>query len=246
MIEGLVGRLGAGICFLAVSVLALASQRAEPNAFLARKADSVQQLVQQVRTDRAVADRFERHFGRSSAELLKYFASLHLARLNQDSNYMVYGVDDLGVIKVHPQRLKAGTRVFADSTGLPILLAGCGNAMVPGSNMLAAMLLPSITEAATALRNTSVTTPDSTELSTLTAVLEPGTPVAISPSYPTATTTNRGKEGLGIPVFLAALGGAGGLFLGGGGSHPGPTPEPATILVMASALVALKYRRKSN
>lgn len=142
MREKVAKRWGMGICVFAASVSALASRRAEPNAFLATKADSVAQLLQEIRADREVAGRYARHFGKTRSQLLTYFASLHLAKLNEDGIYTVYGVDPKGAIKSHAQKLKAGTKVFSDPLSVPILLAGGGNAMVSGCNAQILFITP--------------------------------------------------------------------------------------------------------
>ncbi len=234
----------AAACILALTVSAFASDRAEPNSFLNKRANSVPQLVQEVRTDDAVADRFARHFGKTREELVEYFGTLHLARLNSDGTYMIYLVDDQGVIKAKPQRLKAGTRVFADAAGTPVLKASCGNAMVPGTNAQVTSVNPGVIQASDTLRSVPVTTPESSSTFTQTAVLTPTSPIALAPEMPQVTTGNS-NQGFALPAALAALGGAGAILIGSGG-HSNPVPEPATMLVMASALIALKARRKKK
>lgn len=233
---------------VAVTVLTLGcvawASRPEPNAFLNRKADTVQQLVQQVKTDGEVADRFERHFGKSKEELVAYFSDLHLARLNEDGTYMIYSVDDKGIIKARPQHLKAGTRVFADASGLPVLKASCGNAMTSGSNVLTTTVSPAISTATDTLREFAVTTPESVAVTNQTAVVTPASPIALMPATPGAVTTGGSNQGFALPAALAALGGAAGLLLGSGGSAP--VPEPATLVVMAGAVLAFKLRRKNK
>src|SRR5512133_2971328 len=74
-----------GLGLAACMATALASgARPEPNAFLNKRADSIPQLVQEVRSDDEVADRYARHFGKSRDELIQYFSTLHLARINED------------------------------------------------------------------------------------------------------------------------------------------------------------------
>ncbi|HVT11577.1 MAG TPA: PEP-CTERM sorting domain-containing protein [Fimbriimonadaceae bacterium] len=229
-----------------IACTALASdKRAEPNAFLAKKADSVTQLVHEVETDSDVADRYERHFGKSKDELVSYFGALHLAKLNSEGVYVIYSVDDQGVIKSHPQRLKAGTLVFADDKGQPILKASCGNAMVAGSNALQTSVTPSIGPASNTLHDVAASPPDAMEeVIARSAVVTPTSPVALAPEMPSQISTGTSNQGFVVPAFLMALGGAGSIIIGTKGNNP--VPEPATLLVMASALVALKYRRKSK
>jgi hypothetical protein len=244
MKEKLALRWVAALFILAVSAASFASDRPEPNAFLNRKADTIDQLVREVRTDPVVADRYERHFGKQKDELIEYFGTLHLARLNEEGTYMIYSVDDSGVIKARPQRLKAGSRVFADASGTPVLKASCGNAMVTGSNAQTAVITPSVGSATETMRNVAVTSPESMSSITAPVALTPASPVALTPTMPGQISTGSSNQGLALPAALAAIGGAAAFLGGGGGSAP--VPEPASILVIAGALVALKYRRKSK
>lgn len=245
MKEKTVLRWVVALSVLIAAAFASASDRPEPNAFLNKKADTVPQLIREVRSDSEVADRYERHFGKSREELIQYLGELHLARLNADGTYMIYAVDDNGIIKARPQRLKAGTRVFADASGMPVLKASCGNAMVPGSNALSTTVAPSVGQATSALHTIPVTTPESIEsITQMNAALVPGEPAAIMPIIPGQVSTGNSNQGFVVPAALAALGGAGAILIGGRGSHP--VPEPATILVMVSALAALRCRRKDR
>jgi hypothetical protein len=236
-------RLVAGICLLAFSALAFSYQRVERNSFLSTAAPTVSALIQEVRSDKVVADRYERHFGMTYEEVLRFFATLHLAKLNSDSVYMVYLVDDQGVIKAHPQKLKAGTRVFANAEGTPVLLAKCGNAMIPGSNALTAVILPSVAESSVVLRDLSLTTPVADEIDTKSPLFTPNQPAAILPEMPPTITTG-GRELVSVPALLAAIGGAGSVLIGSG--HGTPVPEPASFIVVGSALVLVGLRRKSR
>lgn len=231
---------------LAVSIACAAfasDKRAEPNAFLATKANTVTQLVNEVSSDPDVADRYVRHFGKSKQELLGYFGTLHLAKLNATGVYITYSVDSQGVIKAHPQKMKAGTLVFADSSGQPVLKASCGNAMVSGTNAQLPVMSPAIGQTTDTLQSVEASPPRSVEETMAQNVmLTPTSPVALAPEMPVPTGT--GNQGFALPAVLAALGGAGSILIGSGGNNP--VPEPATILVMATALVAFKYRRKSK
>ncbi|HWA83979.1 MAG TPA: PEP-CTERM sorting domain-containing protein [Fimbriimonadaceae bacterium] len=246
MKENLINRWVVLALALSIACSALASdKRAEPNAFLAKKADTVSQLVHEVETDSDVADRYERHFGKSKEELVGYFGALHLAKLNTEGVYVIYSVDDQGVIKSHPQRLKAGTLVFADATGQPVLKASCGNAMVAGTNALQTTVAPTIGQATDTLHDVAMSPPNPMEdVIARNAVITPTSPVALAPEMPNQISTGTSNQGFIVPAFLMALGGAGSIIIGTKGNNP--VPEPATLLVMASALVALKYRRKSK
>jgi len=199
-------------------------------------------LVQETATDKAVIDRFERHFGMSRQEILRYFGSLHLATLNVTGVYRIYSVDDAGVIKAHVQRLKAGERVFADTKGTPILQAKCGNAMVPGSNELQTAVSPAVS-GPSGLQALAVTSPLSEELALETPVEAPTTPVAVAPEMPVTTTSSQGIASLPA-ALLAALSGAGGVAFSTS-SHT-PVPEPASLVVLLGLGSAFLCRRNSR
>lgn len=247
MKENIVLRWAAGVCLWTAFGMALASSdsRVEPNSFLSKRADTISQLVNEVGSDRTVADRYERHFGKTKSEISAYFGTLHLARLNEDGTFMIYSVDDKGVIKAHPQRLKTGTKVFADASGMPILKASCGNAMVSGSNAQSTSLIaPSITGAAESLKAVPVTTPDALEEYTKTTAITPGSPIALAPEMPQLSTGGSNQGIASLPAALAALGGAGALLISSHGSSP--VPEPASMVVMIGAVAAYKCRRKKK
>ena len=79
-------------------------------------------------------------------------------------------------------------------------------------------------------------------------IISPTTPVALMPEGPTGTTVTQGpsnqNSSASIAPILLAVGGAGAFLFGGHSSSS--VPEPASILVMVSALTALRYRRKSK
>jgi hypothetical protein len=221
------------------------ADRPEPNAFLNHRAVTVGQLVHEVQIDQEVADRYERHFGKTKDELIVYFGQLHLAKLNAEGTYMTYLVDDRGVIKAKPERMKAGTLVFADAKGNPVLKASCGNALVSGSNLLATAVSPLVGVAVPALHEITATNYDPPDFPT-TAIAEiPPVPLALQPIIPDQVVTGNRNQSFAVPAVLAALSGAGALLIGGGhGSSP--VPEPASIIVIVGAVAAFKLRRKSK
>jgi hypothetical protein len=193
-----------------------------------------------------VADRFERHFGKTKDELIEYFGTLHLARLNQDGTYPIFSVDDHGVIKAHYQKLKAGTKVFADANGMPILKASCGNALVSGSTLQLPPVHASVGVFNDRPRDLVVTSPIASEIQPVALLAEPpGAPVAVMPVLPDQVVTGTNNQNFAVPALLAALSGAGGIMIGGGG-HPSPVPEPSGILVIVGAVGAMILRRKRS
>jgi hypothetical protein len=242
MKENILLRWALAGCLVLAAAISVGSDRPEPNAFLNRSVSSVTGLVREVQNDPDVADRYVRHFGKSKEDVLAYFRTLHLAKLNSDGTYIIYSVDDNGVIKSHPELMKKGTLVYADSDGVPILKAKCGNALVAGSNQVAAMLNPTVGSTTEAMRTIPVTSAESMSTLPQTAVLTPTEPVAVAPILPPPTGSS--DQGFALPAALAAIGGAGAFLIGNGGSTP--VPEPASLVVIVGALAAMKYRRKAR
>ena len=237
----------AATCLLVACAIASASDRTEPNAFLDTNASNVPQLIQEVRSNRRVCDRYERHFGKTKDALIEYFGTLHLAKLNAEGIYQIYSVDDQGIIKAHAQKLKSGTRVFADASGQPVLKASCGNAMIPGSNLVSMVMTPPIGDPNGPLHSADFTTPVSEDAKIMQGVaVVPESPIALAPAMPTpdVVTGNR-NQGLSILPVLLGLGGAAGIGLAGHGGPPA-VPEPASLIVIGSALISLKMRRKRD
>jgi hypothetical protein len=233
-----------GACLL--TSMAWALDRPEPNAFLNRRADSVSQLITEIKTDPAVADRYARHFGKTRDEMVQLVSQLHVAKLNATGTYMIYSVDDEGIIKARPQRLKAGTRVFADANGVPVLKASCGNAMVAGTNAQGAFLSPAMANVSDQLREIAVTTPVGVEEGAAPmAAAVPQTPLALTPATPPQVTTGSRNQGLALPALLAGIGGAGAFLIGGHGGGT-PVPEPASMVVIGGALAAMACRRRKR
>lgn len=243
MKENIYLRWALGACLMAAVAFGYGSDRPEPNAFLNKSVHSVSELVREVQSDPDVADRYVRHFGKSKEDVMSYFRTLHLAKLNADGTYIMYSVDDNGIIKSHPELMKAGTLVYADSNGVPILKAKCGNALVSGSNQVAAMLNPTVGNTVDTMRTVPINaSQEANAILPQTAVMTPTEPVALAPVMPPPTGSSN--QGFALPAALAAIGGAGAFLVGNGGSSP--VPEPASIVVIAGALVAMKARRKAK
>ena len=236
----------------------LAQRRYEPNSpdsFLRYQVDSTSELVQEVKTNAVLRKRFAKHFGVSEAEVVEFVRrSLVPYRLPQSRTVTVYGVTDNGRIYGVRQRMKKGTRVWANRSGVPILKWLCAN---PVTKTLPIMPTPPQT----------ATLPYKTEVASL-----PGAPITtrVSPqveNFGLATPFVGGVTGAGggsQAYYPAAVGGGGGgiplwpavfvplAFSGGGDRPPTEIPEPGTMALLAlgapAALVALRRRknRKGN
>lgn len=231
---------------LALSMTMAMAARPEPNAFLNRKAATTAELVNQAQSDPQVMDRYRRHFGMTSEEVIEMLRSLHVAKLNSSGTYMIYSVDEQsGVIKSTAQHLKSGTKVFADASGNPVLKLNCGNALITGSDNQTASINPSMPTMNDQSREVAITTPLGSELTSIptATALTPGEPLAVTPVMP-QITTGSSNQGFAIPAVLAALGGGAAFLVGGG--HSNPVPEPASMVVIGGAIAAMAARRRKR
>lgn len=118
-----------GCWLLAVGLAGSAmARRPEPNAFLNKPAHTTQELVRQAKADPQVMDRFMRHFGMDRQEVIALLSSLHLATLKKDTPMTVYNCSEKdGAIRSRLFAIKAGSWIFVDASGTPILKKTCGN-----------------------------------------------------------------------------------------------------------------------
>lgn len=232
---------------LAVPITALA--RPDLNAFLNKKATTVKALVEQVRSDAEVLDRYQRHFAMSKSEVMAYLSSLQPGRMDNERVYTIYSVPPGGQIKMRYAKVRAGTPVFTDFAGVPVLIAKCGNPLHRGpKDPVAKNDDPDrVQRSKDELREISsdVDLPVSEDF----VALVPETPVVPeelvttnqSPVVilPAAFGFNPLLLGIGLPFII----------IGGGDDSidPPPIPEPATLTVMSfgAAWAALRRRRRT-
>lgn len=256
---------------LALLVLfAAASLEARPdrNAFLNRRADSIQDVVRQVQTDSSVRDRFVRHYAMSAPEVVAFLRTLRPARLQSDGLFEIYSVPPDGRIKGRLARLKKGTGVYVDPQGTPQLVALCANPLsrgprkaevlnpqadglwsAPKEDLLALQEDPAEPVAEWTLADyTEPGLPEySGELTTNTpdTVILPEVPAP--GGGPTVVPLGTGGPGLGwlpglgIPPLLGGGGGKGGTSF-----PPEAVPEPATLVLAFGAFAAALLRRRRS
>ena len=234
----------------------------ERNAFLNRPATTTKQLVEQVKNDPVVADRFMRHYAMTKAELVRYLSGLRVSVLRMGGEYRVYSCLPSGVIRSRLLTLKPGTRVWEDKRGIPILKMSCGNPMswnvsvfkeptsVPAI-MEPLIVLDSALREATLFETAAEPEEPVAESPEEVALLVPSVPEMSFGEWPEVATAQVTPSVPLLPGSGFNLGFLGSLLviplldLGGGGE---PIPEPSMLVGTGGALllIGLRLRRRSK
>ena len=120
-----------GFGFIAVLSMQMGFVRPDVNAFLDRKAETVSQLISEIRTNPAVANRYMRFYGLTKNQVIALVSNYHIARLKSNELFEMYSIPPSGWIKGHLALLHKGERVYSASNGQPKFRALCGNPIVP-------------------------------------------------------------------------------------------------------------------
>lgn len=259
--------MGACAAFLAGGTVGQAQRRGEPagpDAFLRFQVESTDELVEVLRTNPTLRKRYAKHFGVSEAEVVDFVKrALVPYRLPEARAVTTYGVTKTGRIYAVRTRLKKGTRVWANRSGVPVLKWLCANPLtnrLPGTRITTAPKLSAPPKVAQV--DTSRAVPP---------VLEEGVPVVpeLIPGESITPPVRAGSEigGVGTGTVIPSIGGGGGglgllpaafvplLFNNGGRSGtptvlappPAVIPEPGTMALLAGGgvpLVIAAVRRK--
>lgn len=231
---------------LLIGVVGSAFARPELNAFINKPANSVPELIAQIKSDKQVADRFMRHFSMSKEEVLEYVGKLHLGTIQQSGYFTIYSAPENGIIKSHVSFFKKGTPAFVDSDGNAILRVKCANPFVPGPIQPYAQSEASVSETHS---STLAPIPDSSvasdSLSASYTPKEPLVPEVDSPiTLKTTPSTTSPNVFAGNPI-ASILGLGGGAFFVRKGGHS-TVPEPTSMLVIALGVGILARRRVKN
>ncbi|MBX3112013.1 MAG: hypothetical protein KF857_08395 [Fimbriimonadaceae bacterium] len=230
--------------------------RAEPNAFLNKSVRNHAELMRQIKNDRTVMDRYERHFGMTREQVIDMMSGLRLGATQEDGVFLVYNVPESGELRARSIFYRKGTKIWVDKSGQPVLKASCGNPLMRGSDKPDQPVLADMEPGDETVRDlTGVERPGETVPSDLVAMtapaeleaapaelvalIEPGVPSLMAPPViPTGF-----NPGVLIPAVSILV-----PFGGGGGDDGGrePVPEPATLFVAGgmAAAVARRARRK--
>lgn len=235
--------------FVAVCLLALvaaASARPEPNSFIERLCNSTGSLVAHAKSDKRVMDRYTRHFAMTPDEVVSYLSGLTLTTTKTEALYTVYAAPDTTPLRSKVLKVKKGTKVFVDASGEVVLLWYCGNPVTRGPKKplsgadleaepkgdLAEELRLVPTQSSSAMINNSVE-----------VTSEPNTPDV--PVVPVQESDIPIASVARVPGWLAIIP-ALGIIRGNGNDNP-PVPEPATMVVLGTAVTfMLRRRAKKN
>lgn len=119
------------IIFLFSSIACSGSTNVPPGSFVKQRADSVNQLVKQILTDKVVGQRYEKHFGMSAKKLANYFkTNLNMVCFIKPLRATVWYVNKKGGVYTKTKLLPVGTVIFIDKKCKPVLIWSCGNPLV--------------------------------------------------------------------------------------------------------------------
>lgn len=216
---------------------------APPDSYLQRPVYSVNDLVQEVRANPQVRQRYAHHFLHISPDQLAHWMQNNLVEswVPTTKTYSVYCVSPSGKYFRVRQKFTKGTKVFALKDGTPLLKWICGNPLFEyegqkvASNLVTTKTSPTVNELAEAMQEN------------LLPLAMAEQPLIFSGSGPATIVTGPSLQGLGAAAAALPLLG---LFSnsGGGGGVPhtpplplvGPAvPEPAAPLLLLAGLPAL-------
>jgi hypothetical protein len=230
---------------LVFGVAGSAMARPELNAFINKPANSVPELIAQIKSDKQVADRFMRHFSMSKEEVLEFIETLRLGTLKESGYYTIYSAPENGVLKAHISFFKKGTPAFVDADGNAILRVKCANPFVGGPSKPYATSEPSVSTTSSSLLAVAPTSMRTDSISVNTPNDPPQVVADNSITLKTTPTTSSPQifSGNNSIAGILGLGGAA-VFVNKGGKDP--VPEPASVLAISLGLGALLLRRKKK
>jgi hypothetical protein len=239
-------KLGAVAMVITLSGIAVA--RPELNAFINKPANSIPELIAQIKADKQVADRFMRHFSMTKQEVVEFVSSLRLGTISKSGYYTIYSAPDNGILKAHVSFFKKGTPAFVDSDGNAVLRVKCANPFVVGK-------APGITAKA----NIQDTITTANEMSITAGIVSaPNSEIEASiPAVPEISEDlTDGSLALGVvptpPVtsssgFLGSLLGVGGaVSIMNKPPDPDPVPEPTSMVALSLGALALLRKKKKT
>ena len=237
-----------GAVAMVVTLSGIAVARPELNAFINKPANSIPELIAQIKADKQVADRFMRHFSMTKQEVVEFVSSLRLGTISKSGYYTIYSAPDNGILKAHVSFFKKGTPAFVDSDGNAVLRVKCANPFVVGK-------APGITAKA----NIQDTITTANEMSITAGIVSaPNSEIEASiPAVPEISEDlTDGSLALGVvptPPVTSSSGFLGSL-LGVGGAvsvmnkppEPDPVPEPTSMVALSLGALAFLRKKKKT
>ncbi len=237
-----------GAVAMVVTLSGIAVARPELNAFINKPANSIPELIAQIKADKQVADRFMRHFSMTKQEVVEFVSSLRLGTISKSGYYTIYSAPENGILKAHVSFFKKGTPAFVDSDGNAVLRVKCANPFVVGK-------APGITAKA----NIQDTITTANEMSITAGIVSaPNSEIEASiPAVPEISEDlTDGSLALGVvptPPVTSSSGFLGSL-LGVGGAvsvmnkppEPDPVPEPTSMVALSLGALALLRKKKKT
>jgi hypothetical protein len=237
-----------GAVAIVVTLSGIAVARPELNAFINKPANSIPELIAQIKADKQVADRFMRHFSMTKQEVVEFVSSLRLGTISKSGYYTIYSAPENGILKAHVSFFKKGTPAFVDSDGNAVLRVKCANPFVVGK-------APGITAKA----NIQDTITTANEMSITAGIVSaPNSEIEASiPAVPEISEDlTDGSLALGVvptpPVtsssgFLGSLLGVGGaVSIMNKPPEPDPVPEPTSMVALSLGALALLRKKKKT
>jgi hypothetical protein len=234
------------VIFGIVAIMAASAvARPDRNAFIEQKVNTTSELVNHVKRNPGVMDRYMRHYGMTRAEVIAYLSTLRPSTIQEEGVYTVYSVPEGGKIRLNLQRLKKGRTIFVMPDGNPELVMLCGNPMTLGPKQVVALNRTPVT--------TTEVVADEVPVTILTETESEATPLtAMQPKEPVYTFTTPpviDETPIPIPVsggfnpWPLALGGLAFIDNGGGTAV---VPEPMSMAAFGAGLALLGLRRRRN
>ncbi len=233
-------------------------EKTPPGSFLHYRAVTVKELSTQVNANNKLKARYAAHFGKSPEDVADYFSDeLELKSLDKPVRVTSYYIGKNGRVYHKTKMLPAGSLVFANSDGKPVIAWSCGNplradlpktvAKKPKGGAGAMTAVAGMQQEVMGMEDPTVTTEvKPAEIETIAA-----SAVTVSPEFATeiipeaaaasAVTVAPSIDALSVPsvaVLPPIVGGGTSLFswlaplagLGGAVALSAPPAEPTTFL----------------
>jgi hypothetical protein len=229
---------------LALTAVACWGQDTAVHPFIPRPARTSDALARQVESNPVYMDRFVRHFQMKPSEVSAYLRSLRLAKLDKDTEVIMYNAPQSGAFRSRKLLLKKGTEVWVDSSGTPVLKANCGNPLTRTDQATRPSVSGQVSQPM-GFKEVELPKGGAAEVVMQVHPIEPMAPVIPEVQFetppPVTEVTSSGRE---LAPFAGGL-----LFLPSalvGFNSGGVIPEPATLTAVGFGVGYLLLRRRKR